>query len=238
MIEDRTGQSREVDILIETSSGDHPIRIGVECRDHGQKCDVTWIEQLEGKYRDLPIDKVIAVSKSGFTKGAFKKAAAFGIRSLDFGQAEVEDWVIQLNPVRGLCITTPHLEVRHANYEIAGSAPPDLPKRLKRAKMRCPRFKYPVTLNQVLDFIALSPEGRTQLEALQAKQPGQPLGGEVNLDAKSWTLIDRRRQYNLTRIQVTALVTTEKSMSHFQRATTARHLSSTATPTVLGSATQ
>jgi hypothetical protein len=108
-----------------------------------------------------------------------------------------------------LVITAPHFEIRHANYEIAGSAPPDLPKRLKRAQIRCPRFKHPVTLNQVLDFIALSPDGQAQLEALQAKQPGKPLGVEINLDARGWTLIDRSRRYALTRIHVTALVTSE-----------------------------
>ena len=73
---------RELDILVEDTVSGHPIRIAVECRDYKRKQDKTWIDTLVGKYRDLQIDKVVAVSSSGFTKGAIEKAAAVGISAL------------------------------------------------------------------------------------------------------------------------------------------------------------
>lgn len=68
------GAEREVDILLQKDIFGTPIRIAVECRGRTNKDDIQWIDGLIGKYRDLPIDKVIAVSKSGFSKSATEKA--------------------------------------------------------------------------------------------------------------------------------------------------------------------
>lgn len=83
---------REVDILIEHEIAGHPVRIGIECRDHTRKQDKTWVDELCGKYRDLGVPIVIAVSKSGFTQGALEKAARVGIRALTLDEALDEDW--------------------------------------------------------------------------------------------------------------------------------------------------
>jgi hypothetical protein len=74
MVAGRTGRKREVDIAIEGSVGGHAVFIAVECRDHERKPDVTWIEELIGKYQHVPADKVIAVSRSGFTHDAVELA--------------------------------------------------------------------------------------------------------------------------------------------------------------------
>ena len=67
---------REVDILIEHKLAGHRLRIGIECRDRAAKDDITWVDGIIGKYRDLDVDKVILVSRSGFTQAATEKALA------------------------------------------------------------------------------------------------------------------------------------------------------------------
>ena len=93
-----TSYSREVDVLIEgiNKESNQKIRIAIECRDHKRKQDVTWIEQLVTKYRDLNVNKVIAVSKNGFTKQAHLKAAYYQISALSLGEASELDWTSEL----------------------------------------------------------------------------------------------------------------------------------------------
>src|SRR5262245_55286926 len=61
---------REVDILIEFRIADSEVRLAVECRGSGKSEDITWIDELVGKYEHLAVDKVIAVSKAGFSRCA------------------------------------------------------------------------------------------------------------------------------------------------------------------------
>ena len=83
---------REVDVLIEDSINGYPVTLAIECRDHDRAQDKTWIDQLYGKYRDLKVDTIVAVSSSGFTKGAFDKAAQVNIRAMTVHEALDEDW--------------------------------------------------------------------------------------------------------------------------------------------------
>jgi hypothetical protein len=92
MLADATGDVREIDVAIEFTSGTHAVRIAVECRDHARRADVTWIEQLRGKYETMDVDKIVAVSRGGFTKGAIVKARTYHIRALSLEDAEHEDW--------------------------------------------------------------------------------------------------------------------------------------------------
>lgn len=55
-----------------------------------------WIEELHGRKLSLGFDQVIAVSKSGFTKPAVKKAARFEIPLydlVDLTDSEIESWL-------------------------------------------------------------------------------------------------------------------------------------------------
>ena len=68
--------------------GPHPILIAIECRDHSRPADVQWIEQLFGKYKmDFGVSKVLAVSRSGFTRTAIVKAAHVGIGTITLEEA-------------------------------------------------------------------------------------------------------------------------------------------------------
>ena len=75
-----TGDRREVDVSIRMQVGSVPVLIVIECRDREDVEDVTWIEQLAQKCSDLRA-KGVAVSSAGFSAGAEKKAAFWGIET-------------------------------------------------------------------------------------------------------------------------------------------------------------
>jgi Restriction endonuclease len=88
---DNPDQARQIDILIELDGK----VTHVECRIHKKPQDVKWIEELIGRRASLRVDTIIAVSSSGFTDGAVKKAAQFAIplRTLqDLTEEEVRVW--------------------------------------------------------------------------------------------------------------------------------------------------
>jgi hypothetical protein len=92
-------KDREVDIVIETEIGGHPIIIGIECQGRGRVADVEWVEQMKSKHESLPIDKLILVSQSGFTETARTKAQAFGIKTMTMGQAARADWNLMVSKI-------------------------------------------------------------------------------------------------------------------------------------------
>jgi len=86
------GTIREVDILIEKTVAGILIRIAIECRGRSRKDDIDWIDGLVGKYVNLEVDKVVAISQSGFSSGALEKAKAHQIDALTLKAALQTDW--------------------------------------------------------------------------------------------------------------------------------------------------
>lgn len=73
-----TGGLREVDVSIRAYVDGPAIAI-CECRDRASTQDVTWVEQVVTKARDLEGQPAaVLVSSSGFSSAASKKAAAYG----------------------------------------------------------------------------------------------------------------------------------------------------------------
>lgn len=88
---DNPEQLRQIDISIK-KGGTLTL---VECRIHKKKQDVKWIEELIGRRLSLQADALIAVSASGFTSGAIKKAATYGIFLRDLltlSDEEIRQW--------------------------------------------------------------------------------------------------------------------------------------------------
>jgi hypothetical protein len=83
---------REIDVLITLPLADSQITIAVECRDRGRAADVEWVDALIGKYRDLAIDRIVAVSRAGFTSGAKEKAESNRIETRTLREALEADW--------------------------------------------------------------------------------------------------------------------------------------------------
>lgn len=78
----RTGQPREVDVLVQGTMHGIPVAIAIEVRDRARKATVAWVEASRGRYEDLPVDKLVLVSRSGFTAAALAKASAYGIEAV------------------------------------------------------------------------------------------------------------------------------------------------------------
>ena len=83
---------REVDTLLHVDTRLFRLTVAIESRDHNRKQSIQWIDELVGKYRQLDVDKVIAVSSSGFTKPAMRKAADCGILLFSLEEALSNDW--------------------------------------------------------------------------------------------------------------------------------------------------
>lgn len=74
-----SGQHREVDVALFVKAGSRTILIAVECRDRTGKQGLPWIEQLATKKRDIGADRMVAVSRDGFSRAAQHSAEANGI---------------------------------------------------------------------------------------------------------------------------------------------------------------
>ena len=88
---------REIDIVIETEIGGHAVTIGIECRDRSRPADVTWVDEMIGKHRNLDLGKSVLVSRSGFTKSARTKATNNNIDTYTLEKALDVDWAKQLD---------------------------------------------------------------------------------------------------------------------------------------------
>ena len=91
-----TGTSREVDVSIRTRVGSAEILVTVECRDRVAVQDVTWIEQLVTKKKNIGAAKTIAVAASGFSAEAARIARENGIdlRILDeITDEDIKNWM-------------------------------------------------------------------------------------------------------------------------------------------------
>ncbi len=92
ILHEPNGTSREVDILLESSVYDVPLIIAVECRDRSRKSDIEWIDGLIGKYHNLSVHKIIAVSRLGFSASSLEKATSANIDVRSLEQCENADW--------------------------------------------------------------------------------------------------------------------------------------------------
>ena len=87
-----SGQNREVDILISTATSVYPLQISIEVVDRNRKADVTWVESMHAKHLYLPTNKLVLVSRSGFTNSAKQKADFYGYEAIVLEEALEVDW--------------------------------------------------------------------------------------------------------------------------------------------------
>jgi hypothetical protein len=87
-----TGKGREVDIVVYHNVGEHKIILSVECTALGRPADVGWVEKMRGKHSGLLTNKLILVSKSGFTPEARDVAKLSGIDTYSLPEAETLNW--------------------------------------------------------------------------------------------------------------------------------------------------
>ena len=92
MLTEPDGTLREIDILFERSVAGVRLRLAIECRDRSRPSDVEWIDSLIGKFTNLPVDKVIAVSRRGFSEAAKRKASASNIDLRVLSECITHEW--------------------------------------------------------------------------------------------------------------------------------------------------
>jgi hypothetical protein len=110
-----SGVVREVDILIEVGGGLTRVQIAVESRDRGRKDDIQWVDHLIGKYALLPIDRVLAISRTGFSGAAKLKAELHGIELVSPEEIASADWPSRFQKV-GIASLVTRLEMKHVDF--------------------------------------------------------------------------------------------------------------------------
>jgi hypothetical protein len=84
---DNPEQPRQIDISIRRNG----IFTIIECRLSKRPQNVKWIEELIGRRQSLGADTIIAVASAGFTTGAKRKAARYGVLLRDLRQLSIEE---------------------------------------------------------------------------------------------------------------------------------------------------
>ncbi len=64
------GIDREVDIVIEGEFDDEPIVVSIEVRERSRPADIGWVQEMLQKHRDLPTNRLLLVSRTGFSGSA------------------------------------------------------------------------------------------------------------------------------------------------------------------------
>jgi len=91
-LEDRFGQSRQIDVYWEYSLGGIIHKVGVECRNYNSSIPVEKIDAFATKVQDLRLSKGIMVSVKGFQSGAVSKAEHHGISLIEMREITDEDF--------------------------------------------------------------------------------------------------------------------------------------------------
>jgi hypothetical protein len=93
IIQDRNGIEREFDIYWEFEMGGYIYKTIIECKDYNSTIDITKIDALIGKVKDIPeITKAIFATRKGYQAGAKEKAVQNNIELLIIRQQDDRDW--------------------------------------------------------------------------------------------------------------------------------------------------
>ena len=88
---DNPSQQRQIDVTIRRNG---TLTI-IECRLSRNRQNVKWIEELIGRRQSLGAHTIVAVASAGFTAGAQRKAARYGVLLRDLrrlSDAEITSW--------------------------------------------------------------------------------------------------------------------------------------------------
>lgn len=92
-----TGSDVEVDIVIDAKIANVDMVVGVECTAKKRPVTVGWVREMKAKFDELPIDKYILVSKSGFSKDALASAQSCNMLPLTIEEATMANWTEMLD---------------------------------------------------------------------------------------------------------------------------------------------
>lgn len=92
-----TGEMRQIDVAVWVPSNHNDLLIDIECRDHARPLSLPSVEGLITKARDVRANKLIVVSRRGYSMGAKNALANAGATALTLderGETEWPDWFL------------------------------------------------------------------------------------------------------------------------------------------------
>lgn len=144
-----SGVFREIDTLIEVGAGLTRVRVAVESRERSRKGDIQWVDDLIGKYALLPIDRVLAVSNTGFSPAAKLKAEVHNIELLSPQDVTSTDWPSKFQKL-GIVSLVSRLELVHIEFH---TTPPFTGKVSLDHRIRCDDGSGHAVEGSVREFI-------------------------------------------------------------------------------------
>jgi hypothetical protein len=75
---------REVDVVIEGEFDGEPVVVSIEVNERGRRAGLPWVQEMIRKHRNLPTNRLILLSKAGFTSPALQQVATEAGRVQDF----------------------------------------------------------------------------------------------------------------------------------------------------------
>ena len=165
----KRGRTREIDVLIEGEFGPYTMKIAVEAKDERRKMDVTKFESIVGKYRSKTgcrVDRVVVISRRGFTQEVIDAAHEENISLLRLDRAMELDWSAE-TPQTLVFSIEPHV----AAFEFPDEVPAGDVRRISligRFLCRCCGKNHGVPMQ--LALLALANEGlREDLRAAASR---------------------------------------------------------------------
>jgi len=203
----RSGQDREVDIVIETIAGIHPIRIGIEVIDRSRPASTPWIESVAAKHEDLPIDKTIVVSRSGFYKPALVKAEALKIDALMIEQAMTSDWnakIDNLSSIEIVSVIKPYLTKAAILFDDEDSKDEFQGADLSNLQLYLPSGDTRGTMREILEKMLKRNDVLEEIRKKAISDIGMVIDGEFRPEEGSYVLGPSKRRYIVVGIEFAA----------------------------------
>lgn len=105
LVDKTMNKQREVDIVVQLQAGPHPVVICLECYSGKRPADVGWVDRMHATHQALNTNKLVLVSRKGFTRDAAEKAKHYGHEAVSIRDASKLDW-------RSIADTVPQLGMR------------------------------------------------------------------------------------------------------------------------------
>jgi len=109
---------REIDISLRSHIGSSEILVIIECRDRKGTEDVTWIEQLASKRKDVGAHKAVAVSSTGFSSGAINMAKAEDIELRTLGEINPNEILLWFG-FKEFMVLNYHINFKHISIRLS-----------------------------------------------------------------------------------------------------------------------
>ena len=89
--------TRQIDVLVEQTIGQYPIRVVLDCKDYKSPVDVKSVEEFHGLMVDVGAHKGALVCPAGFTKSAKKRAKKLDVDLFSPADTDPHKWQVSLS---------------------------------------------------------------------------------------------------------------------------------------------